>query len=466
MQELQQAPWPNHARPLDTAQRLITDVFSTHTGAPTLAWWQESFWHYTGTHWDEATDELTVKEPVWTALQNAKMEQGKDEEPRPWNPTTARINNLVEPLRIAALRPGNQQPPAWIPRRDDDPDPARVVPLKNGLYVLDTGELLPHTPEYFQTWSLAFNYDNDARCPRWLSFLADTFNHDPDGLLALQEFAGYLLTARTDLHKALMLIGPRRGGKGTVSRVLQALQGTRNTVGTSLSDLSNDFGLAALIGKPLAVIEDARGVDNLRTGNRAVERLLNVIGDDTIAANRKNKPYYVGRLPTRFLLVSNEVPRFNDPSGAITSRFLAIKLTHSVPEDKRDPNLTAKLTAELPGIFNWALDGLQRLQQQERFTTPATQADILGLMGAMSSPLIDFIDDNDYTVTGDPGDYLELSTVYNTYKEYTRDTGGQPVRRDVFVARLQSVYPEVTAKNTRRVNGNPRRWLFGITDSK
>ncbi|WP_165164877.1 phage/plasmid primase, P4 family [Corynebacterium qintianiae] len=456
------APWPNHARPLDTAERVIADIFSTD-GAPTLAWWQDTWWQYTGTHWQEA-DELAVKEPVWRVLQAAMMEQSKDEEPRPWNPTTARINNLIEPLRIAALRPGTQQPPLWLPRRADDPEPTRVVPVNNGLYLTDTAELIPHTPEHFQTWALPFNHDPHAECPRWQSFLADTFKHDPNGLLALQEYAGYIVSGQTNLHKALLLVGPRRGGKGTISRILQQLQGTGNVAATTFSDLSNDFGLAALIGKPLAVIEDARGADHLRHGNRATERLLNIIGEDTITANRKNKPYYVGRLPARFVIVSNETPRFNDPSGAIVSRFLAVRLVSSVPDDKRDPHLGAKLTAELPGILNWALEGLRRLEQQGRFTTPNTQPDVLDIMQAMASPLEDFFDESEFVVTNNPEHYVELSTVFQEYKRYTAEAGQQPAGRPVFEQRIQAAFPGVTIKNTRR-NGEPKkRWLFGITE--
>jgi phage/plasmid-associated DNA primase len=34
----------------------------------------------------------------------------------------------------------------------------------------------------------------------------------------LQEWFGYILSGRTDLQKILLLIGPRRSGKGTTSR--------------------------------------------------------------------------------------------------------------------------------------------------------------------------------------------------------------------------------------------------------
>ena len=54
------------------------------------------------------------------------------------------------------------------------------------------------------------------------------------------------------------MVGPTRGGKGAIARVLGALVGRENVAGPTLSSLGGDFGLAPLIGKPLAVISDAR----------------------------------------------------------------------------------------------------------------------------------------------------------------------------------------------------------------
>ena len=40
----------------------------------------------------------------------------------------------------------------------------------------------------------------------------------------------------------------------------------------------------------------------------------------------------------------------------------------SIPESQQDRELARKLRGELPGILNWALDGLIRLRQQGHFT--------------------------------------------------------------------------------------------------
>ena len=55
-----------------------------------------------------------------------------------------------------------------------------------------------------------------------------------------------------------MIVGPKRSGKGTLARVLSALVGQANVAGPTLSGLATQFGLSALINKPVAIIADAR----------------------------------------------------------------------------------------------------------------------------------------------------------------------------------------------------------------
>lgn len=69
-----------------------------------------------------------------------------------------------------------------------------------------------------------------------------------------------------------------------------------------------------------------------------------------------------GTLPARLMILSNELPRFGDASGAIADRFVILRLTQSWLR-REDSELTAALLTELPGILNWSLDGLTRLDR-------------------------------------------------------------------------------------------------------
>ena len=237
---------------------------------------------------------------------------------------------------------------------------------------------------------MPFAYDPQAPEPvHWFAFLKELWPDDPDSIAALQEFFGYVISGRTDLHKIMLLIGPTRSGKGTIARVLAALIGQGNTVGPTLASLGTNFGLAPLLGKSLAVISDAR----LGGGNahQVVERLLSISGEDKLTVDRKYREPWNGKLPVRFLILSNELPRFGDASGAIANRFVVLAMQKSFL-GKEDIGLTQRLLTELPGILLWALDGLDRITQQS-FTVPKSSNDAILALQDLVSPVAAFVRD-------------------------------------------------------------------------
>ena len=66
------------------------------------------------------------------------------------------------------------------------------------------------------------------------------------------------LTGDTRQQKALLIVGPKRSGKGTIGRILTHLVGTGNVAGPTISGLARVFGLQPLIGKSVAIVSDAR----------------------------------------------------------------------------------------------------------------------------------------------------------------------------------------------------------------
>src|SRR5262249_28771189 len=144
----------------------------------------------------------------------------------------------------------------------------------------------------------------------------------------LQEFLGYLLTPETRYQKILLLVGPKRSGKGTIARVIEELVGKQSVCNPTLSSLCTQFGLQTMIGNSVAIIMDARfgGRSDMAV---VAERLLSISGEDKQTVPQKYKQDWNGYLKVRFVILTNELPQITDMSGALSSRFLVLPMTNS-----------------------------------------------------------------------------------------------------------------------------------------
>jgi putative DNA primase/helicase len=236
------------------------------------------------------------------------------------------------------------------------------------------------------------------------------FDGDLESLDLLQEWFGYCLTGDTSQQKMLLIVGPRRSGKGTIARVLAKLIGAGNVCGPTTSSLSGPFGLQSLIGKSLAIVSDARfSGDNIAT---VVERLLCISGEDTLTVDRKNIASVTLKLPTRFMFLTNEFPKLSDSSGALAGRFVVLRFTESF-YGCEDKGLTAKLLLELPGILNWAIEGWQRLRERGYFVVPYSVQAIVEEIEDLSSPVAAFV--RDECVVG-AGHRVWVGDLYQAWK--------------------------------------------------
>ena len=265
--------------------------------------------------------------------------------------------------------------------------------------------------------------------------------------LTLQEIFGLLLTSDTSFHKMFMLVGPPRSGKGNIGRVLGLLLGTDNIASPSMASLSGDFGLSQLIDKNLAIISDAR-LGTRAASHAVAERLLSVSGEDAQTINRKHKNFWSGRLTTRFLMLTNELPNIADVSGAFASRFVILTLTNSFL-GKEDTSLTHTLSKELSGILNWSLRGLERLRSRGFFRTPQSSTDAMQRLSDLASPISAFLRD---CCVRAPDAQVNVKVLYKAWKCSCEENNIPPGSAIVFGRDLHARCPEITngARGARR----------------
>ena len=346
-----------------------------------------AFYEWDGSAWPQA-DEDGLRSRLYEYLDRCRSRNSKGEL-CPVKPNAAMVSGVVDALRGTAHLDEKIAAPAWLDGVAGPP-PREIVACANGLLHLPTRKLLPHTPAFFNMNALDYAYDPKAPKPvQWLAFLRQLWPDDDQSIETLQEFFGYFLTTDTSQQKALMLIGPRRSGKGTIARVLRRLIGEHNCVAPKLASFTDDFGREPLIGKSLAIISDAR-LSGRADQAAIVEALLSVTGEDLDSINRKYLKAWTGTLSARIMIISNELPKLADASSALASRFVLLMLVESFL-GREDLTLTNKLLAERPGILNWALAGWDRLNKRGYFKQPESAKEELQQLEDLTSPIGAFL---------------------------------------------------------------------------
>ncbi len=356
------------------------------------------------------------------------------------NPST--VKSAVESIRAYAHLLASVTPPAWLSGANAQPDPRELLSCPSGNLHVPTGKMLPPTPALFNINAIDFDYDPNAKPPvRWLAFLNELWGDDAESVELLQEWFGYALVGDTCQEKMLLLVGPRRSGKGTIGRILARLVGAGNVVGPTTSSLAGHFGLQPLIGKSVAIVSDAR----FRGENVSivVERLLCISGEDALTIDRKFLGSVTMKLPTRFMFLTNELPRMNDASGALAGRFVVLRLIRSFYGEE-DLTLTEKLVAELPAILLWAIEGLKRLRARGRFVQPTTASEAVREMEDLASPVGAFVRD---CCTVGPGLRVWLDELYNAWQDWCERDGRTVVtNKQTFGRDLAATLPGIARR--------------------
>lgn len=310
--------------------------------------------------------------------------------------------------------------------------PPEFIPLNNGIYDINNGALIPHTPEYFYTTKLPVDYDPQADCPQIKRFFS-TITDEPQ---KLQELVGYCLYRAHPIHKAFILEGGGGNGKSTFLGLLDAFLGEDNTTSVTLHELCNTpFASARLYGKLANLVYELPSTSIWHT-----EIFKAVTGNDKITAQEKHKPLFEFRNYSKQIFACNKIPiSAKDDSDAFYRRFIIIEFPYIFDEDTADKWIDVKIQQpnELSGLFNHAVEGLKRLLENGKFTETESIEDARDRYKRKASPVYGFI--MDHVKTGvhcviRKDDLYELVSNYcfdNGYKVPSKSEVGKELSREL-----------------------------------
>lgn len=311
-------------------------------------------------------------------------------------------------------------------------------PAKNGIVDARTGEFVRPDPSLYISKHSEVVYDPEAKCPLWRKCVLEWMSGDEDMARYLKRLVGLIFSGETSLHLFHIFIGSGRNGKSLFLNVLSQLFGPMHQVASMNTLVSlgpNKTGnspggtredLMKLIASRLVTASEIPRGATLRD-----EDIKGMTGRDRLTA-RSLYGKYVDFTPSWYLIVAtNNMPVILDISPAMIQRLRIVDFREEFTEEngRLDVTLPEKLSAELPGILNWALEGAK-----EVFELGPSAA--LRCPKRMRSALSEFREENDhlkkfFEATLRPlqeGEKVEtsarlISTLYARWRRYASDNG-------------------------------------------
>lgn len=296
---------------------------------------------------------------------------------------------------------------------------------------VSTGKTRPHDPKIDRATSkLPFHYYPQATSTAWEQALSMT---EPEYLPFLQEFAGYCLTPSTAHELALWCWGDPGSAKSTFITGLEAMLGSRCcTLG--LADIErSQFALAQIPGKTLAISTEqpSRFV-------KCSHVLNSLISGESLTWERKFVDPITIKPLIKLVWAMNELPRIDSSGVGLFRRVVPVPWRKV---ENPDPEVKEKVKQSGQAIFNWAYEGLRRLNARGRFEIPA------GLISERETYRIQndvpqiFLDEccERCDPLDDEGNYnkIQSSILYLRYKEWCVKTGHKSLSSTAFAPEIK-----------------------------
>lgn len=154
------------------------------------------------------------------------------------------------------------------------------------------------------------------------------------------------------------------------------------------------------------------------------------------------------------MIVSNELPRLQDSSGALTGRMIVLRLTESF-YGKEDQQLSDRLMEERAGILHWAIEGWKRLRERGCFVQPESSNELMQQLNELASPILSFVEDK---CEVDDRYGIAVNDLYKGWCNWCNDVGRDPTTTQTFGRDLSALLPRLTLRQVRIGAHRERRY--------
>jgi putative DNA primase/helicase len=265
-----------------------------------------------------------------------------------------------------------------------------IINVKNGIIELKDNKVIfkEHDPKYLTTIQLNVNYNKNAKIDRFKYFLETSLSTDKERLL-LQEHLGYHFYNSLPGQYFYCFHGTGGNGKGVYFKLIREILGSSNVVmerSSMLSETSkqNQFYGMKFSGKLcIQVPETAYYLNNM-------DFIKILSGGDMQDVELKNQNNYAKfEFKGKLSIATNDKIKIRIDDG-VERRIVFVKMDNK--PIKVLPNLFTDLLCEIEGIFNWGLEGLLRINNNNwKHTLPESHFNLFSSYWVHSDNYLRFV---------------------------------------------------------------------------
>ena len=271
-----------------------------------------------------------------------------------WAVTTKNGNHIEKMIQRAASLPEMKKQIKEFDQKRN------LLCVRNGTIDLKTGELKPHNKEDYITHYIDIDYNPDAECPKYESFLEKIFLGRYELIEYIQVMCGYILTGEITEECLFFLYGTGSNGKSTFMNIMKEILGdfyiklgTETILQHKQSGAkSRPYELAELPGKRLALVSEIGRDDRLK-----MSIIKDITHKDTIAARSPHGKPFNFESSHKVVLYGNHKPSIDGTDKGTWRTIRLIPFDCTISKSEAIPNFEKQLLEEREGILAYLVRG-------------------------------------------------------------------------------------------------------------
>lgn len=327
----------------------------------------------------------------------------------------------------------------------------RLIPRQDENGEFYELEEFPHEMADLITKLMPVEYDAEAECPNFLSFL-EQVQPDPEIRAFLQRYLGYCLTGLSHEQVFCFFWGGGRNGKSTlVDLICRILDDYAATV--PFETLAGDDRRKGSEATPeLARLFGKRLVRSSEPEQKMVFReslVKSLTSGEEILVRRLHHEFVPLRPEFKLVVSGNHKPRIEGADDGIWRRVILVPWPVQIAKDQVDKKLPDKLWRERSGILNWLLAGAISYLE-DGLMIPEKVREATEEYREESDPVGAFIK-GACEVTGDDLDTCIPGEIFDAYARFAKEQGLYEFNKATFSKRFR---PAAEANGARRAKSH------------